>query len=158
MIINLKNWKPYVWSILITLGLGTAVGLLTQGAMRSYEAAVKPSLTPPSAVFPVVWAILYLLMAVGAAMVWLSDSPYRKSALTAFAAQLLVNLSWSFFFFNLHAYLFSFIWLVLLFILILIMIFYFSKVNKFTAYLQIPYLLWVMFAGYLNWMIYILNR
>lgn len=80
-----------------------------------------------------------------------------SGALTVYGLQLVVNFFWSIIFFNMQAYLFSFIWLIILWLLIIWMIFKFKKISPLAAYLQIPYLLWVTFAGYLNLMIYILN-
>ncbi len=158
MIVSVKNWKTSLISILIALGVGGLAGLLTSGAMRDYESAVKPALTPPSAVFPVVWAILYILMGLSAALVFSSDAPGKQTALAVYAAQLLVNFCWSLIFFVAKAYLPAFLWLLLLLVLIVIMIVKFYPISHTAAYLQIPYLLWVLFAGYLNFMIFLLNR
>ena len=126
--------------------------------MRAYESAAKPPLTPPAAVFPVVWAILYVLMGVSAAIVYSSDAPGKQTALAVYAAQLLVNFCWSLIFFVAKAYLPAFLWLLLLLVLIIIMIAKFYPISRTAAYLQLPYLLWVLFAGYLNFMIFLLNR
>ena len=158
MVVSLKNWKAILLSILIALGVGGLAGLLTSGGMQAYESAAKPALTPPGAVFPVVWAILYVLMGLGAAIVYSSDSPGKQAALSVYAAQLLVNFCWSLIFFLAKAYLPAFLWLLLLLALIVIMIVKFYPISRTAAYLQLPYLLWVLFAGYLNFMIYLLNR
>ena len=158
MIVSLKNWKVILISILIALGVGGLAGLLTSGSMRAYESTAKPPLTPPAAVFPVVWAILYVLMGVSAAIVYSSDAPGKQTALAVYAAQLLVNFCWSLIFFVAKAYLPAFLWLLLLLVLIIIMIAKFYPISRTAAYLQLPYLLWVLFAGYLNFMIFLLNR
>ncbi len=154
----MKKIIPLIVSILISLGVGALSALFTMNSMELYKDLIKPSLSPPGWVFPVVWTILFILMGISAYLVYLSDSPYRNSALRIYALQLVVNFFWSIIFFNYEMYLFSFIWLLLLVILIVLMIISFSKVNKTAEYLQIPYLLWVIFAGYLNFSIYLLNR
>ena len=158
MIVSLKNWKTGIISILIALGVGGLAGLLTSRGMQAYESAAKPALTPPAAVFPVIWAILYVLMGLGAAIVYSSDAPGKHTALAVYAAQLLVNFCWSLIFFLAKAYLPAFLWLLVLLVLIVIMIAKFYPIGRTAAYLQLPYLLWVLFAGYLNFMIFLLNR
>ena len=152
------KWQPYVIFILFTEAVGALAGILTQNSMEAYEALTKPPLTPPSIVFPIVWGVLFLLMGIGAARIYLSDKPGRKRALVIFGIQLAVNFFWSLLFFNLQALGFSFIWLTGLWILIILMIVSFWKVDRLAALLQIPYLLWVTFAGYLNLAIWLLNK
>lgn len=97
-------------------------------------------------------------MGIGAARIYLSDKPGWKQALIIFGVQLAVNFLWSLLFFNLQALGFSFIWLIVLWVLIILMIISFWKIDRPAALLQIPYLLWVAFAGYLNCAIWILNK
>ena len=153
--------KPYVISIAIALGVGALSSLLTKGNMNLYDYIVKPPLSPPMIVFPIVWSILFILMGISSAMVFVNrenNKEAARSALLTDAFQLAVNFFWSIIFFNMKAYLFAFIWILLLLALILIMIIQFRKVSKTAAYLQIPYLLWVIFAAYLTFMVYFLNR
>lgn len=153
--------KPYVISIAIALGVGALSSLLTKGNMNLYDYIVKPPLSPPMIVFPIVWSILFILMGISSAMVFVNrenNKEAARSALLTYAFQLAVNFFWSIIFFNMKAYLFAFIWILLLLALILIMIIQFRKVSKTAAYLQIPYLLWVIFAAYLTFMVYCLNR
>ncbi len=155
-----KKFKPYIISVAIALGVGILSALLTSGSMDIYSSINQPALSPPSWLFPVVWTILFILMGISAALVYLdSDSPKEqiRSALSVYTVQLIFNFIWSLIFFNMRAYLFAFIWLVVLWILIIIMIIRFYAVRKLAGILQIPYLLWVTFAGYLNFMIYLLN-
>lgn len=156
-----KKIKPYLISVLIALAVGGLSSLLTKGNMDVYNQINRPALAPPMIVFPVVWGILFVLMGISSALVYLKRDENENEANTGlriYALQLVVNFFWSIIFFNMQAYLFAFIWLLLLWVLIIIMIAQFKKVSKKAAYLQIPYLLWVTFAGYLTWMIYILNR
>lgn len=152
-----QSWKPYVVSIFCTLAASGLVGWATSGAMAAYESVRKSPLTPPSFVFPIVWTILYTLMGISAAMIYQSNSPGKRRALIIYAIQLIVNLAWSFLFFNLQIYGLSFFWLLLLLVLIIVMIIQFWPINRTAALLQIPYLIWVSFAGYLAYSVWILN-
>ena len=155
-----KNLKPYIISVLIALGVGGLAALLTRNNMDIYQSITRPPLSPPSWLFPVVWTVLYILMGISSAMVYIKGSEgdeNASSALRIYALQLAVNFFWSIIFFNMQAYLFSFIWIILLWILIIVMIKRFYEVSPVAAWLQIPYLLWVTFAAYLNLMIYFLN-
>lgn len=154
-----KETKSYIIGALIPLIVGGFAAFLTRNSMNLYEEIERPVLSPPSIVFPVVWTILYILMGVSATIINNSgaDEKEKNRALFIYGAQLILNFFWSIIFFNFEAYLVSFIVLVLLWVLILLMILSFNKINKTAALLQIPYLLWVTFAGYLNLMIYILN-
>ncbi len=131
---------------------------ITGDSVNSYQDLVKPPLSPPAIVFPIVWTILYALMGIASYIIYQSDSPLKRSALLVYGISLVVNLLWSPIFFNYELYLISFIWLLLLWVLIIITIALFSRINKTAAKLMIPYLLWVTFAGYLNLSIYLLNR
>ena len=156
-----KKIKPYVISVLIALAVGGLSAWLTMDSMDIYGSINQPALAPPAWLFPVVWSILFVLMGISAALVYTDKnaSPKEKaSALKVYTLQLIVNFFWSLIFFNLRNYLFAFIWLILLWVLILIMIVKFYKIRPASGLLQIPYLLWVTFAGYLNLMIYLLNR
>ena len=153
-----KNTLIYVGAVLLTEAVGVVSGLLSRGGMQRFEAVMKPALTPPAVVFPIVWTILYALMGIGAARVYLSsESEGRSRGLWLFLLQLILNFFWSLFFFNLQAFGFSLGLLVILWILILLMTVSFRKSDRVAALLQIPYLIWVAFAGYLNWMIWRLS-
>lgn len=154
----MKNLKALVVSILIPLAVGGLAGFLTRNNMDVYNGLIQPPLSPPSWIFPIAWTILYILMGISAYLIYQSDSPNKESALRIYAVQLIVNFLWSIIFFNMQMYLFAFLWLLLLLALIILMIISFSRINKTAAYLLVPYLLWVIFAGYLNFMIYLLNR
>ena len=160
MIIVWKRIRPYVISVLIALAVGGISALLTMNNMDLYSKIEQPPLAPPPWIFPVVWTILFILMGIGAAIVYnkRDTNPEEvRDALIIYAVNLVLNFFWSIIFFNLEAYLFAFIWLVLLWITIVVMIIAFKKISPVAAYLQIPYLIWVTFAGYLNYAIYLLN-
>ena len=152
--------KPYVYSIVLTLAVGGLSALLTAGNMNIYEKVKMPPLSPPSWLFPVVWTILYILMAISFARVYIErkNSPrMRRNAIGIYALNLIFNFLWSIFFFNCGAYLFSFIWLLALWLLILATTVSFYRLSDLAGYLMIPYLIWVTFAGYLNLGIFLLN-
>ena len=155
-----RKTKTYVWSIGLTLAVGALSALLTMGNMDVYEDISKPYLSPPGFLFPIVWTILYTLMGISLANVIIKGRENGISSLSCvikYTLQLVVNFFWSIIFFNMRAFLFSFVWLCLLWVLILIMMTCFYRISRSSAYINIPYLLWVTFAGYLNYMIYILN-
>lgn len=155
-----KNRKPYVWAILLTEAVGALSGWLSKGGMRLYSDTVsQPPLSPPSWLFPIVWGILYALMGISAARIYLSPpSPERSRGLNLYVLQLIVNFFWSLIFFNAQAFLFAFFWLMFLWLLVLGMIFLFYRTDPLAGKLQIPYLLWLSFAAYLNLGVWYLNR
>lgn len=152
------KWKPLLLNLVISLGVGGLAGLLTQGSTSTYQAVRHPLLSPPAGIFPVVWTILYILMAISAYLIYETDAECRKPSLTVYGIQLAVNFFWPIIFFNLHAYLFAFLWLVLLWCLVLAMIILFYRCRRSAAFLQIPYLLWLTFALYLNYSVWMLNK
>lgn len=146
--------------ILLAEAVGALSGWLTREGTQIYaQTIVKPPLSPPGWIFPVVWAILYALMGIGAAKVYQAPaSKTRSMGLNLFITQLVVNFFWSPIFFNLQDFGFSLLWLLLLWGLVLWMILAFRKVKPLAAKLQIPYLLWLTFAAYLNFGVWYLNR
>lgn len=143
-------------SILIPLAVG-ALSALISGNMSMYSSLNKPGLSPPSFIFPIVWTILYILMGISSYIIYVSGSPGTKTALYIYALQLFFNFCWSIIFFGFSQYLFAFVWLIALIILIVIMIKKFYSIEPIAAYLQIPYLIWCIFAAYLNLSIYLMN-
>ena len=156
-----QKYKPYIISIAIALGVGGLSALLTRGSMDIYSQINQPPLAPPSWLFGVVWPILYVLMGIGSAMVYVNrnaDFEAASSALKIYAVNLVFNFLWGIVFFNFRAFLFAYVWLMILWFIIIAMIIKFKKISRTAAWLQLPYLLWVTFASYLNLMIYLLNR
>ena len=154
----LKKYKPYIIQIIIALAVGGFAAFLTRGSMSVYDEVIKPPLAPPPILFPIVWSILYALMGLGATRIWLSPpSAQRSKGFNLYVAQLIVNFFWSLIFFNAQAYGFAFFWLIALWLLVFWMIVVFRKVNPPAAWLQIPYLLWLSFAAYLNAGVWWLN-
>ena len=153
------HWKTYLFWIALAEGVGALAGWLTREGTAYYKEFVeKPALAPPAILFPIVWGILYALMGLGAARESLTPpSKVRSTGLNLFVAQLVVNFFWSLIFFNLRTYGLALLWLGLLWVLILWMSFAFRRSDRWAAWLQIPYLLWVSFAGYLNWGVWVKN-
>ena len=151
-VMNKVDYKSLVKYILITFIIG---GIFTPFTMNNevYQNLNKP-FEIPSIVFPIVWSILYLLMAISLYIVKKEDS---NENYLIYYIQLIVNSLWTLFFFGFKWYLFSFFWIILLIILVIAMIRKFYSVKPIAGYLNIPYLLWLIFAGYLNFMIYYLN-
>ncbi len=154
------KWKAYLFWILGVEAVGMLSGFLTRKGSELYSQTIaKPPLSPPSIVFPIVWGILFLLMGIGAARIYLSPaSAERSMSLRIFLVQLGFNFFWSIIFFNFQRFGLAFGWLLILWGLILWMIFSFRKVDLLAALLQIPYFLWVTFAAYLNFGVWMLNR
>lgn len=153
--------KNYVYSIIATLAVGGLSALLTAGSRNVYSAVQKPPLSPPAWVFTVVWTILYVLMAVSFAIVYTkrkNEPMMRRNALNVYALNLFFNFFWSIIFFDFNAYLLAFVWLLLLWFVIFVMFLNYYRTNKTAGLLLLPYLVWVTFAGYLNFGVWTLNR
>ena len=143
---KIRNKSALIISILIPLAVGTMSALFS-GNMSSYSILTQPAFSPPGFIFPVVWTILYILMGASSYIVYSSNSPNKSKALLLYCIQLFFNFCWSIIFFGLDLFLFAFIWLIALILI----------VNPLSAYLQIPYLIWCIFAAYLNFSIFLLN-
>ena len=148
-----KNKETLIISLLIPLAVG-AVSSLLSGNMMGASSFNQPALSPPSFLFPIVWTILYLLMGISSYLIYTSDSLLKTPALILYGLQLAFNFFWSILFFHFSLYEAAFLWLLVMIILIILMIYLFYKVRPLAAYLQVPYLIWCIFAAYLNYMIY----
>ena len=156
-----RNLKIFAIAIAIPLLVGGLSALLTRGNMQIYSQVQTPPLSPPAILFPIVWTLLYILMGISSAIIWANrekDIEAAQSGLAAYAVSLAFNFTWSILFFNFRLFGFSFVWLIALWILILVTILQYRKISPTAAYLQIPYAVWVDFAGYLNAGIWWLNR
>ena len=154
-----KRILTYLFWILSAEGVGALAAWLSMDGMERYKTQVlKPALSPPPVVFPIVWSLLYGLMGIGMARVVLSArSEERSDAMQVYLLQLAVNFTWTMFFFRLGSYGGGLIVLVLLLALIVWMILRFRRVDRPAALLQIPYVLWVAFAAWLNYGVWRLN-
>ena len=149
-----------VFWVIVSEAVGLIAGLLTRTGAEMYGmTAIQPPLAPPGWLFPVVWTILYALMGIGAGLVSRqTQSENKDRALNLMVAQLIVNFFWPLLFFNAGAYGFALLWLLLLLTLVVWMTLEFRKVSPLAALLQIPYILWLLFATYLNTAVWYLNR
>lgn len=154
-----KHTKIILLSILIAETTGALSAWLTREGMKTFTNMIaQPPLSPPPLLFPIVWSILYALMGYGSAKIWMSaPSLDRTRGLVLYASQLVFNFFWSLIFFNIQAFGFSFFWLLTLWGLVLLMTLAFRKTDPLAAKLQIPYLLWLTFAVYLNLGVWYLN-
>ena len=158
MNINSKiDKKQLALNIAVPLGLGIISSLLTMSGMKEFASINQPALTPPPWLFAVAWTILYILMGISSYIIRTYDKEQTKNAIAFYTLQLAVNVTWPLIFFGAKAYLFAFIWLLILWALTIAMIFTFSRINKTAALLQIPYIVWLTFAAYLNFGVYVLN-
>ena len=154
-----KPTKTILLSILLAEAVGGLSAWLTRDGMEAFTSAIaQPPLSPPAILFPIIWTILYALMGFGSARVWMSPpSPERSRALNLYAIQLILNFFWSLIFFNAQAFGFALFWLLALWLMVLLTILAFNEVDPLAAKLQVPYLVWLTFAAYLNLGIWYLN-
>ena len=142
-----KKTKTLLTALAVPLGVGAVSGFLTQGSMDTFEKLKQPPLTG-----------LFAMMGTASYLVAISPkTEERKKALMLYGVQLAVNFLWPVFFFNAGWYLFAFAWLLLLWYLVYLCMKAFSQISKNAGYLMIPYLIWLTFAGYLNFFIFLLN-
>lgn len=153
------KFKPLIISIAVPLLTGVISAFITYGQMAELQYLNKPAVTPSESVFPVIWTVLFILMGIASYLIAVSQTNHYSvnSALAVYAVQLAVTFFWPIFFFNFGWYFFSFLWLILLWLLILLTIIRFYRISRPAAYLMLPYILWVTFAGYINFMIFLMN-
>ena len=155
--------KIKVWDLLIfvvTAELGGAVSSVLSGGgfAEYYGSLIKPPLSPPGWVFPVVWAVLYALMGISAYLIYDSGSPDKQQALTVYGVQLIANMLWTPVFFGIRSFVGAAIVVCVMLVLVARMIAVFYKTDKRAAYLNIPYLAWTLFAAYLTFGTLLLNK
>ncbi len=158
---KLNKSQKTIILVVICLILGFTSGLITKSAVIDwYPTIKKPIFNPPNGVFGPVWTLLYIMMAVAAALIWnvIDSNNNAKTALKYFAIQLALNILWSILFFGLHNPAAAFIEIIILWLLIFKTYIEFKKINTIAAYLLLPYLFWVSFATILNGSIWFLNR
>ena len=163
-----------IFSFALPLAVGGLAAWLTMGSMSQYAALVQPPLAPPSWLFPVVWTILFVLMGISAARIYIVGKQDRSGkkvrcgdnsdiggqaacALRVYLVQLILNMLWTPLFFTLNLRLAAFVLLVMLLITVIVMTCSFFKLDKVSGILMLPYIAWLLFAGYLNLGTYILN-
>ena len=150
----------YVLWIALAEAVGALAGWVTRAGSEYFNTQLEhPPLTAPSWVFPVAWAILYALMGIGAARVYLAPrNASRSRTLAVFVVQLVVNFFWPVIFFNLEAYGVALIWLAALIAVSAAMAIAFRRIDESAGYLQIPYLIWLGYAAYINAGVWLMMR
>lgn len=148
-----------IFKVVIAVAVSELAGIVgsifTMPAIAGWYAGLaRPQLAPPNWVFGPVWTILFFLMGLAAGIIWIKKD-YR--ALTIFAIQLILNIAWSIIFFGLHSPGWAFVEIIFLWLAILATIIAFAKISKPSAWLLVPYIIWVTFASYLNFMIWSIN-
>ncbi len=152
------NFFALITSLIISLGTGVVSGIITRAdTAEVFDRITKAPLTPPAIVFPIVWTLLFFLMGVSAYIIWESDCKYRNVSLGLYALQLVFNFLWSIIFFKFEQFEIAFIWLILLWLFVIAESLLFYNCSKKAGLLQIPYILWLTFAAYLNFAIAVLN-
>lgn len=134
---------------------GSIIGLIISNFI-DYNTLIKPPFSPPGFIFPIAWSIIYILMGISY-LIFKNNNFYTQKEDKIYYLQLFVNLLWSVFFFIFKWRLFTIFWTILLLILVIYLIILFFNKTKISAYLNIPYLLWLLFATYLTIGVYILN-
>ena len=147
-------------ALAIPLAAGASSAFLTRDGMRRFQSVPQPPLSPPAWVFPVVWTLLYLMMGAASYLVLTGPaSPARRErALTVYALSLAVNFLWPIVFFTMRFYFAAFLLLLALWVLAAIAALLFSCIDDKAGRLMIPYLVWLSFAAYLNFGVWLLNR
>lgn len=151
------GWKSLVALIVLTLGAGGLVGFFIRNDMDFYDTLSLPAFAPPGWVFPIAWSLLYTAMAVSIWFVLRTGDPSRVRLTVLYAVQLAVNLIWPVLFFTQHALGLAFVWLVLLWALVLILMLGSFRLSQTAGWLLLPYLLWISFAGLLNFFVARMN-
>ena len=134
--------------------IGGIVGIIIKDYI-DYSFLERPPLSPPKIAFPIAWSILYLLIGISYYLYRKKD--YNKQTIKLYYTGLLFNSLWSIIFFVLKLRLISIIWIIALVILTILLFISYKKQNKISAYLLIPYLIWLIYATYINIGVYILN-
>lgn len=151
------DWKKLIIITVITFIVGTFFSFFTMNSMDTFKDLSKP-INVPGVLFPIVWSILYLLMSISCYLIVQSNDKDKKEGIILYAIQLVINSLWTLIFFGFGAYLLSFIWIIIFLIVVIIMLAKFYNINKIAMYINIPYVLWLLFAAYLNLGIYLLNK
>lgn len=154
-----SNILKAILFVAITEAIGLLGGFLGNINIQTYEAFIKPVFSPPAYLFPIVWPILYLLMGLAAYRIWEVGKQRKnvRKALLLYGIQLFFNFLWPILFFRLRLYGLAFLELMILLVFMLLTTFKFFKYDKLSAFMMIPYIAWVSFAGVLNFSIWYLN-
>jgi len=153
-----KKWFILALCLALCLGIGILEGVATHTSVHTwYTTLIKPSTTPPAWVFPIVWSILYTLMAISLWLVWLSPPDDKTYAYTLFFVQLFLNFLWSWLFFYFRSPQLALIDISFLWVFIIATMMSFYRHSPLAAGLLVPYFLWVSYAIHLNFLIWLKN-
>ena len=150
------NWKLLIICLAIPLAVMGLITLIIMGSFQKYGELNLPFFAPPGWLFAPVWIVLYVLMGISLYLV-LNNKNSNREAIIYFGVQLLFNFAWPIVFFNFGLFWLAFVWIAILIYLIIRMMITFYRVNKVACWLQLPYLLWTVFATILNLAIAIMN-
>lgn len=153
---NKIDLKKLIFYIGITLLIGSLPSFFIK-ISQTYKTLNKPPLSPPGILFPIVWTILFILMGISIYRIMVSNNDKKNEARLIYFIQLIINACWTPIFFGLQEFFLAFLWILMLILLVITMILLFFKIDKISAYLNIPYLAWLLFACYLNFGVFILN-
>ncbi len=148
---------PLIINAAVPLLIGGLSALIVGDNFRLFESVNKPPLSPPASLFPIVWTILYILLGTSYYLVKNQEGCNSEINTRVYILNLVLNFFWSIIFFNLRAYLAAFVWIILLILSTILLIREFSSCRKIAGIMNIPYLLWLLFAAYLSFSVYILN-
>ena len=150
--------KSLIKSLIIPWIVGGLASFLTRNSMSVYGSINLPPLAPPSWLFPIAWGLLYTLMGVSSYIVFDDKPEEQPKARKIYIFQLIVNFLWPILFFNFRAFFLALLCLIILLISVIYMTVEFYKIKPIAAYLQVPYIMWLMFATYLNLGMFLLNN
>lgn len=149
--------KKLLFYIITNILIGLIPSIFVFKIMNVYNSLNRPPFSPPSVFFPITWTILYILMGISIYIVMKSKRKLKKNARLIYYIQLITNSLWTPIFFGFKEYFFAFLWILMLIVFVITMIVTFYKISKKAAYIQIPYLLWLLFVSYLNFGVFVLN-
>lgn len=159
MVLKMKkmNFPLLIFCIALPLLVGFLSSYFVGDGFLTYQSVTQPPFSPPPFVFPIVWTVLYILMGISSYLILNSTKRDRAFAIKLYLANLFFNFFWSIIFFKNLDFLFAFVWLILLLFVVVWMVLEFKKISPGAALLNVPYILWLIYAAYLNFGVYVLN-
>ena len=152
--------KIDIKKVIFYIGITVLIGSIPSFFIKIgdvYRSLNRPPLSPPGIIFPIIWTILFILMGISIYRIMMTNNSKRSEARLIYFIQLILNALWTPIFFGFRNYFLGFLWIIMLIILVITMIILFNKMDKISAYLNIPYLIWLVFALYLSFGVFILN-
>ena len=147
----MRKLNYYLLWVFIFQLVGVDLGQISKANLEWYDSLTKSSFTPPNLAFPIVWSLLYILLALLGAFLWSNRKvPVLSHLLIFYFSQLLFNWLWTPVFFGLHLTYWSLLIIIIIFFVTLYIILKSCRNYRLIAYTLIPYIVWVSFAGYLN--------